>query len=205
MSKEANLKKIVKEHSLQNQLEKEEKDALEDLERLNDPALRKKAKLAYLKGEGLNALSNKWNIPRSVIRQWAKGEKGEITWQEQREIIYQEQLEDSLATRKEILAEIGGLSLHMIRDALKARYDKRDGEKRKPLSLPEAALVTKILTDFDKIQRLDEGKPTSISEHQEVTLTDLKSAMDKDLFLDLVPLNSDSKRYGLQDENKNTE
>lgn len=82
------------------------------------------------------------------------------------------------------MSEVGSVSLRLVLHALKTREKELDD---KPMSLQEAKLVAEIFADVDKIIKLDQGQPTERFEIVPIQMKDLRDALIKDKFLDIVP------------------
>lgn len=136
-------------------------------------------------------MSNEYAIDRKILRRWVR-QRDSVgkSWATSRDDVLAFNIQESQANRQGILMDITKVSLTMVHEALQARSATLDKNgERKPLTLMEAKMVSDIVCQFDKLQRLDIGLPTEISKANfSCTVEDLKSAIQKDQFLDLIPL-----------------
>lgn len=130
-------------------------------------------------------IADKLGCSYSTVAGWIGSRKG---WREEREHLVNEFLRETRQRHANKLGNCIGLGVDLIEQALKARKEKlgEDG-KPVPLSMREAATVSEILTQFDKILRLEYGKPTEITTAQAspVTIEQLREYIVQDPFLRL--------------------
>ena len=101
-------------------------------------------------------------------------------WKEEREAVKDGLIEDIQAKNHHIISDIFNFSLPMIRDSIIARVNEG-----KPLKVFEMNVLTDILTKFDKLLRLEAGKPTDITQVKPISIHDLKEALEKDKFVEV--------------------
>lgn len=91
-----------------------------------------------------------------------------------------------LEHRKELLPEVLRCGLNLLANGLKHRLDDPE-----PLSLREAEIVSRIVSNIDHIARLDAGDPTQIIDVNRTvpaTLKDIVATLKQDPFIDTVQL-----------------
>ena len=80
--------------------------------------------------------------------------------------------------KKTILIDLTGNALDLINRAVKDLKDRQ-----KPPTMHEARLLTNVISEIDKIIRLDDGSPTDIiAEQKPSTVIELKAKLKKDPF-----------------------
>mgnify|MGYP001296622799 CR=1 FL=1 len=96
-------------------------------------------------------------------------------WEEERNLVRKEILRDLSDNKRAILVSLTSNSLDCVDRAIED-LKKRD----KPPSIHEARLLTNIVSEIDRIIRLDDGEPTDIiSEHKPSTVIELKAKLKK--------------------------
>jgi len=99
-------------------------------------------------------------------------------WEEERNLVRKEILRDLADNKRAILVNLTSNSLDCVDRAIED-LKKRD----KPPTIHEARLLTNIVSEIDRIIRLDDGEPTDIiSEHKPSTVIELKAKLKKDPF-----------------------
>ena len=99
-------------------------------------------------------------------------------WEEERNMVRKEILKDLADNKRAILVNLTSNSLDCVDRAIED-LKKRD----KPPTIHEARLLTNIISEIDRIIRLDDGEPTDIiSEHKPSTVIELKAKLKKDPF-----------------------
>jgi len=99
-------------------------------------------------------------------------------WEEERNLVRKEILRDLADNKRAILVNLTSNSLDCVDRAIED-LKKRD----KPPTIHEARLLTNIISEIDRIIRLDDGEPTDIiSEHKPSTVIELKAKLKKDPF-----------------------
>lgn len=99
-------------------------------------------------------------------------------WEEERNLVRKEILRDLADNKRAILVNLTSNSLDCVDRAIED-LKKRD----KPPTIHEARLLTNIISEIDRIIRLDDGEPTDIiSEHKPSTVIELRAKLKKDPF-----------------------
>ena len=99
-------------------------------------------------------------------------------WEEERNLVRKEILRDLADNKRTILVNLTSNSLDCVDRAIED-LKKRD----KPPTIHEARLLTNIISEIDRIIRLDDGEPTDIiSDHKPSTVIELKAKLKKDPF-----------------------
>jgi len=112
-------------------------------------------------------------------------------WKVERSKVTTALIEEARDRNQKDILDIFHLGLPLIKSSLAARI-KED----KPLDIKEAQQVTQILMDFDKLQRLEIGKPTEIhSWLKPASIDDLKKALERDEFIDVTELQNQPKSH----------
>ena len=99
-------------------------------------------------------------------------------WEEERNLVRKEILRDLADNKRTILVNLTSNSLDCVDRAIE---DLKNRDK--PPTIHEARLLTNIVSEIDRIIRLDDGEPTDIiSEHKPSTVIELKAKLKKDPF-----------------------
>ena len=99
-------------------------------------------------------------------------------WEEERNMVRKEILKDLADNKRAILVNLTSNSLDCVDRAIED-LKKRD----KPPTIHEARLLTNIISEIDRIIRLDDGEPTDIiSTNKPSTVIELKAKLKKDPF-----------------------
>jgi hypothetical protein len=145
------------------------------------------ARLRYMFGQSIDYIAKKMNIAEYTLGSWVT--KG--NWSATR-LVYQSDIaEFYFKDKARFMAHISGLSLRSIAGALEARLTKH---KDKPISIPEAKLIADIFSQLDKIIKLDTGLPTDTIQHVQVSIQDIRDALTKDKFIDVLPVHGSGSK-----------
>ena len=99
-------------------------------------------------------------------------------WKDERSLMRNELLRELTENKSAILSSLVGNSLECLDRAI-ADLKHRDA----PPTIKEARWIATIVTELDKIVRLDEGSPTDIiAEHKPSTIIELKDKLKRDPF-----------------------
>jgi len=151
-----------------------------------------KAKEMFFRYHSVADIARKLEITRASVDQWVYGRKGRKGWLVERKLAedkaIQLEVEENSKKRRELIR----ISLEFTQIALLERLKKKD-EKGKiiPPTVFEAHMVTKMATDWDKLNRLAAGTPTEILDTQgqidvklnqakAITIVELRDAFMRD-------------------------
>ena len=149
-----------------------------------------KAKLMYMRFCPLDEITHATGYNKRSLQRWASN-----GWKRERELYVNALIEDLMAAKSKEIAEIFAVGLPLIKRSLQWRA------KGEQLNIKEALMVTDILTAFDKLMRLEHGKPTEITQNiKPVTIDELRNAIKKDEFMTL-----DAEARSLSDDNDDQE
>ena len=126
----------------------------------------------YLTGEGILPLAREYNVKRSSAQYYA-----DKYWKEELALARAELFQQFSKNKKEDFIRMSKSAMTIMRKALE-ELAKRD----QPPSMMEAKRATEILESLDKITRLDDGKPTEISEERPITTIELQKKLSVDPF-----------------------
>ncbi|MAV64715.1 MAG: hypothetical protein CMG00_05945 [Candidatus Marinimicrobia bacterium] len=99
-------------------------------------------------------------------------------WKEERNLVRNELLKELTENKKAILVSLTGNSLACIDRAIEDLKNRPN-----PPSIHEARMLTNIVSEIDKIIRLDDDRPTDIiAEHKPSTVIELKNKLKCDPF-----------------------
>ena len=99
-------------------------------------------------------------------------------WKDERNLVRNELLKELTENKKAMLVSLTGNSLACIDRAIE------DLKHRSvPPSIHEARMLTNIVSEIDKIIRLDDDKPTDIiAEHKPTTIVEIREKLKRDPF-----------------------
>jgi len=131
-----------------------------------------KAKELFMSFKPLVDISKDIDIPyKTLVYHTAK-------WKAERELLKSEILRELSENKKTILTSLVGNSLEIV-DRVITSF--KEGHRMPTIS--EARHMVSMVTDIDKILRLDEDKPTDIiSEHKPSTIIELRDKLKSDPF-----------------------
>lgn len=140
-------------------------------------------------------IARQMGIGEANINRWAYGNastKPENTWSYQRKQREKELCDTIVEDNIYHIQKLMRVSLPLLTDGVTARArshygDDQKGVKAKPLTMKEMKDLTEIISQLDKLFRLDTRKPTELFGFVPVSLDQLKDAIKKDLFLDVTP------------------
>ena len=137
---------------------------------------KKEFKRRYLEGESINSLSEEFRVKRTSAQYYATKE-----WQQEKALMRAELFQQFSEDKKENFIKMSNASIIIMTRALQ-ELAKRDN----PPTIAEAKRATEILESLDKISRLDENKPTEITEERPITTLELKDKLSLDPFSGVV-------------------
>ena len=129
-------------------------------------------KAKFLAGEGILPLSREYGVKRSSAQYYA-----DKYWKDELALARAELFQQFSKNKKEDFIKMSQSAMKIMRKALE-ELAKRD----QPPSMMEAKRATEILESLDKITRLDDGKPTEISEERPITTIELQKKLSFDPF-----------------------
>lgn len=139
------------------------------------------AKRLFLGHKPLKEIEQITGIKRDSLRQYAYGKRDPgiddqaETWLFERRQLDQESFEALMDGKHSIISEIGCLSLELIRNCLKAKL-----EEGVPPSISEAQDIAQVFSSFDKIMKLDLGKPTENVQQASMSLEECLKVIKED-------------------------
>lgn len=147
------------------------------------------AKESYMAYQSIQSIASKLNVARTTVSYHASK-----YWDVEREMNRVELYNQFSKTKKAHFVNMSENAIKIITKSLQYL-----AERSEPPSTKEAKEATVILESLDKITRLDEGKPTEISEEKVMNLSDIADIAS------LVPFNSKNKKSKEEGEEKEKE
>ena len=144
----------------------------------------------YMRFESNDKIARDLKLPKDTVRTWIFGQNGNEGFRHKRDRVTKEIITEATNTYKqrkaEYLPEILEVSIALVLNAVKNRALTMTEE---PVTLSEARTISDLISNLDKLQRLDAGEATDILEERKATITidDLKNAVLKDYFLEILP------------------
>ena len=140
----------------------------------------KTAKELYMVFKPMTDIAKDLSIPyKTLVWHSAK-------WKDERNLLRNELLRELTENKKTVLTSLVGNSLECVDRAI---LDLRN--RKNPPTIKEARMLTHIVSEIDKILRLDDGKPTDIiAEQKPATVIELREKLKRDPFYieDTIPL-----------------
>lgn len=164
------------------------KDSLKTFSSLTK-AQQKEFKERWLCGEGIKPLAEEFGVKRTSAQYYANSH-----WADEKEMLKAELFQAFTKTKQQDFIELSQSSIVIMKRALEDL-----ARRATPPSIMEAKRATEILEALDKITRLDEGRPTDISEAVTITVDDLKDKLSIDPFANIKQVENKSN-----DTEKNT-
>ena len=132
----------------------------------------KTAKELYMVFKPMTDIAKDLNIPyKTLVWHSAK-------WKDERNLLRNELLLELTENKKTVLTSLVGNSLECVDRAI---LDLRN--RKSPPTIKEARMLTHIVSEIDKILRLDDGEPTDIiAEHKPATVIELRDKLKRDPF-----------------------
>ena len=132
----------------------------------------KEAKELYMTFMPVVDISKRLDIPyKTIVYHTGK-------WKEERNLLRSEILRELSENKKTILTTLVGNSLEIVDKVLK---DFKAGKRE--ATITEARHIVSMITDVDKILRLDDGTPTDIiAEQKPATIIELREKLKRDPF-----------------------
>jgi hypothetical protein len=141
-----------------------------------------RARTMYMAGLSYEQIAERIGVTDTKVRGWALS--GD--WKSHREKLFSEIGQELKVVRKAMIPKAMDLGINLILNSFKHRMDS--GE---PLTLVETKIVSSVISDIDKLVRLDAGDPTEIegiSSTIPITLDELKKVIARDPFINTVDL-----------------
>lgn len=139
-----------------------------------------KAKELFMSYKTLKEIAEAVDMPYKTVQFHS------AKWKKDRNLMKNELLRELTENKKTVLTSLVGNSLECVDRAIADLKNRKN-----PPSIKEARMLTHIVSEIDKILRLDEGEPTDIiAEHKPATIIELREKLKRDPFYieDTVPL-----------------
>lgn len=135
-----------------------------------------RAKLLFFEYKTADQIAKFLDLNIRTIYRWV------LQWRDERDLQTTSIIKNVRDTNKIEISNLFKYGLPLITHALKER-----AKSDRPLSMRESKDLTDILMSFDKLQRLEAGKATDITENRTkpITIADLKKAVLQDKFIDI--------------------
>ncbi|MBR9701045.1 hypothetical protein GOV11_04225 [Candidatus Woesearchaeota archaeon] len=143
---------------------------------MDDSPQKLRAKIMYFEYKGAGEIHTAVGVTFRSVNRWM------VEWREER-AAQTNALVNAIRDKNTMaISDLFSSGVPMLIECL-----KKIGERVEPLTLKEAKDLTDILCAFDKIQRLDVGKPTEIIQDSknEFSIEELKKAVMEDPFIEI--------------------
>ena len=150
--------------------------------------LKGKAKKEFMSYTPVKQIARDFNLSYAALKHYCKpGGR----WRRERELLKAELLQKVTEGKRVELLGMADSCQIIVKKCLAALAVQHD-----PPTLRDAKMVTSILTELDKILRLDEGRPTDIIEEKPVSTIELQKKMGLDPFMEEIEYVEESKEDG---------
>ena len=153
--------------------------------KLVPPKLKKQAKTMYFSGMEIPTISKAIGIEEDVLQYWALGPnrraEDKNTWFQLREKNTDTVIDLFIKKKSDQLENTGGIALALIQDGLLTIKDEVESGLKK-LSVGEIKSIAEIISNLDKIARLESGQATEIINKTGLTPQQAKKILEKDPF-----------------------
>tara|TARA_R100000152_G_C6761923_1_gene186113 strand:+ start:851 stop:1402 length:552 start_codon:yes stop_codon:yes gene_type:complete len=131
-----------------------------------------KARELYMSYKTLKEIAEALDMPYKTVQFHS------AKWKKDRDLMKNELLRELTENKKTVLTSLVGNSLECVDRAIADLKNRKN-----PPSIKEARMLTHIVSEIDKILRLDEGEPTDIiAEHKPATIIELREKLKRDPF-----------------------
>ena len=131
-----------------------------------------KAKELFMSYKTLKEIAEALDMPYKTVQFHS------AKWKKDRDLMKNELLRELTENKKTVLTSLVGNSLECVDRAIADLKNRKN-----PPSIKEARMLTHIISEIDKILRLDEGEPTDIiAEHKPATVIELREKLKRDPF-----------------------
>lgn len=147
-------------------------------------AILNEAKQMFMEYMPVKTIANQLSIPRTTLQYHAQK-----YWELERNLQRAEMFKNFSDQKKVTMTSISESALKIMTRAIESMADGNEAP-----SLREAAQASMILESIDKILRLDDGKPTDITEARPTTTIELKKRLSLDPFAEVEWTEVDAKQ-----------
>lgn len=149
-----------------------------------------RAKLLYFQYRDFGDICKETGVTKQTLHNWITGQ-GQLdrtkAWDFQRERQTSEILTSIKQRMHNQIGEVFSKALPLITKSLDRLAEKLDSDEDAVLWPKAIKELTDAILNFDKLQRLEAGKPTDITEVQygPITIEDLRKAIGADKFMEI--------------------
>jgi len=151
-----------------------------------DRKTREKAKMLYLSDYSLQDIANICNIELDTVRFYVFGDNGtgsnESCWFQIKKKLGPASIAAYVAQKQDVLEKTAGLALNIINESLKRIQNAMDEDSSHVPSIDDIKKLSGIVTDMDKMVRLERGEATQITEHVGLTRAEAVRLLKEDPF-----------------------
>ena len=145
-----------------------------------------KAQLMYLGNREVTEIATALSIDPDTLRFYIFGVDGEgsdkNSWYQIKKNLKPTAIALYLKDKVHILEQTAGLALEILNFSLSNLRDKVTSGEEEPLSLDDMTKLSKIVTDMDKMYRLESGLATETIEHMGLSVAQAKEILANDPF-----------------------
>lgn len=151
-----------------------------------DRKTREKCKMLYLSDYSLDDIAHIANVDMQTIRFYVFGENGsgsnEACWFQIKKKLGPASVAVYVAQKQDILENTAGLALNIINESLKRIQNAMNEDSSHVPSIDDIKKLSGIVTDMDKMVRLERGEATQITEHVGLTRAEAIRVLKEDPF-----------------------
>lgn len=151
-----------------------------------DRKTKDKAKILYLSDHSLEDIAHICNIDMDTVRFYVFGENGsgsnEACWFQIKKKLGPASVAVYVAQKQDVLEKTAGLALNIINESLKRIQQVMDEDASHVPSVDDIKKLSGIVTEMDKMVRLERGEATQITEHVGLTRAEAIRVLKEDPF-----------------------
>lgn len=151
-----------------------------------DKKTREKCKMLYLSDHSLEDISFITQVDIETVRFYVFGENGagtnEHCWYQIKKKLGSASIAAYVVNKQDVFEKTSGLALNIINESLKRIKAAMDEDSSHIPSIDDIKKLSGVVTDMDKIVRLERGEATQITEHVGLTRAEAIRVLKEDPF-----------------------
>lgn len=147
---------------------------------------REECKMLYLSNHSLEDIAHIAQVDIKTVRFYVFGENGagtnEHCWHQIKKKLGSASVAAYVAKKQNVLEKTAGLALNIINESLKRIQMAMDEDPLHVPTIQDVKMLSGIVTDMDKMVRLENGEATNITEHVGLTRAEAVRILKDDPF-----------------------
>ena len=153
---------------------------------LTDKTIREQAKVLYFSDYSIEEICAKLNLDSFDLSRLIKGADGKNRgWARLKKQMNPAAIIAYMTEKRNVLEKTAGLALNILQKNLD-RMNKQVTEDGEILSVKEMQMLSQLFSNIDKVIRLEDGRPTNISQHQGLTQEEARKILQSDPFAKII-------------------